>query len=177
MKIKEYLFKYRIKNKTPYYTIRIHNVCIASRSDYDEIMKIYRKCEKCGWDSEQLKIIKKKHKIGNNVTIMKYIYKNKNGSYFIHRHNKYYCSSKNLDEIIKYRNELEEIGWDTEKFESSYRKRKKWNLPKYISRTGDKYIICYQHETYGTYKTLEEAVAERDLLMKYDWDYNFVDLY
>ena len=173
VKIKKYLFKYKSGRKYSYYTICYNNINIASRSDYDEIMEIYKECEKNKWDEEALAEIKTKAK--SKRKHQQHIYQAPNGSYYIQRFNKHWCSSKNLEEIIKYRDELEENGWNEEEF--SYQKSKKRNLPKYISKTGDKYSIYYRNEAYGTYKTLMEAVIERNILMEHDWDYNFVDLY
>lgn len=171
---KKYLHK--IATKTGYkYIIAIRSKYFISRVNYDEIMEIYNECVECGFDENEVERIKEKYKERKLNDAMKYVGKNQSGYYFIQRGGKYYCSSPDLDEILKYKKQLEENNWD--KSCLNYKFRKKHNLPKYIQKNrSGRYCIQYKGKHYGTFSTLDDAIEERDLLMVNDWDYDFIDL-
>lgn len=114
---------------------------------------------------------------------MKYISK-LNNKYCIYKtingKNVYFGSFNTLEEAQKYRDFLVAHDWDLK-----YKKRKprKYNLPKYIyQKPGeDTFIIRktinYQQVHIGYYKTLQEAIHERDFYESINWDLDLLDLY
>lgn len=107
----------------------------------------------------------------------KYISKNATG-YLIQKHNKstkrmeYYYSSTSLIQTLMVRDLLIANNWNKE------------NIPHKETITGEKYIYrdsvgyCVRkiidgvNTHFGWFRTLEEAIIERDLLIKYDWDFD-----
>ena len=84
-----------------------------------------------------------------------------------------YASFNNLDEAIMYRDYCVEHNWSKDCIR---RKSEKYNLPKYISwnKKAGKYCINKYRDGkvifHNFYHKLEDALRERDLLIKYDWD-------
>lgn len=98
----------------------------------------------------------------------RYIYKNKYGYQIVKNIdglNKTFGNYKTLKEAITARDELIKSNWKYEK------KEKKSN--KYIQKRGKHYYIYKKvkgHYAYfGTFKTLEEAITERDELISRNW--------
>ena len=105
-----------------------------------------------------------------------YISKNKSG-YLIQKYNRntqkmeYYYSSTSLIQVLMVRDLLIANNWNKE------------CIPHKETITGEKYIypdavgycirkiIDGQITHFGWFRTLEEAVIERDLLIKCDWDF------
>lgn len=178
MKIKKHLYKYRTKRGYSHYTIQCCGIIVANRSIYDEILEVYDECEYVRWKTNALLKIKEKYNSKNCRKKMKYIYRNQAGMYFIQRKNKHYASSWNLDEIIKFRDILVEANWDEKALGYKKRNKRSEGLPKYIRKSeNDTYTIIHKQACYGTFSNLKVAIEERDLLMKHNWDYNFIDLY
>lgn len=179
MKIKKHLFKYMRKDNVPYYVITYKRINVANRKNLEDILEIYEECVACKWDICCLEEIKDKYRIGGHRNKMRYIYQNQVGQYFIQKNGKHWASSWDKDEILKFRDMLLESDWDAMVLEDEgYHKRRNHNLPKYIWITpSNRYCISYKGISYGVFSSLEVAVEERDLLIKHDWDYNFVDMY
>lgn len=106
----------------------------------------------------------------------KFISKNKS-SYYIQKkiNSKQYNfgSFKTLEEALEHIEFLEKENWDTK-----YSKHYKNELPKYILHVNDKYAVHKKINGktihFGTFNTLEEAIHERDLLIKYKWNYDLL---
>ena len=173
MRIKKYLY---LNHNN--YNIQVRGLKVASRKKYEEIEPIYNECKETGWIKSKLEEIKDKYK-KKKPHEMRYIHKNNKNYYFIMYKSKYIIGSKDYEEIAEWRDLLEENNWDTSILPKRKKKpRRKSNLPRYIQKTyNNKYRLAYDGEHYGTFETLEEAVEERDLLIKYDWTYDFIDLY
>ena len=87
-----------------------------------------------------------------------------------------FASFNNLQEAMEYRDYCVKNNWSSDCIQ---RKSNKYDLPKYVSwnkkskrycinkfdKDGKSIFHCF-------YKTLNEALHERDLLIKYDWDEN-----
>lgn len=176
-KLDKFLYKNKNANGTLKYVIRVHSLYVAARADYDEIMQIYNECKEHDFKEEELLRIKAKYReiLENNK--MRFIHQNQLGFYFIQRGRQYYCCSESLEEILEYKRLLLENDWDKGCL-VGYHFRRKHNLPKYIQRTRTGgYSVKYNRQHWGVFKTLEEAVEERDWLIDNDWDYGSVDLY
>jgi len=114
---------------------------------------------------------------------MKYISK-LNKKYCIYKwcngKNVYFGTFNTLKEAQEYRDFLINHDWDLK-----YRKRspRKYNLPKYIYKKpgGDMFIIRktvdYQQVHLGYYKTLQEAIKEKEFYESINWDLDLLDLY
>ncbi len=92
----------------------------------------------------------------------------------------YFGTFNTLKEAQEYRDFLINHDWDLK-----YRKRspRKYNLPKYIYKKpgGDMFIIRktvdYQQVHLGYYKTLQEAIKEKEFYESINWDLDLLDLY
>ena len=102
---------------------------------------------------------------------LKNIFKDKkSGLYYIkkwkNRRGYYFGSYHSLEDAIKVRNVLRSVNWgfkkDPMEFISWNKNKNRWVVQKRTVAEG----VLY----YGTFKTLEEAQDERDLLVKADWD-------
>ena len=104
----------------------------------------------------------------------KYIYKRKNGNYQIikkYRKNgkmihKFFGSFSDYNDAIIHRDKCIEGNWDESlKYE---------NPMKHITKNGKGWQIQRDHRGkhyyFGTFSNLIDAMNERDLLVKYDWD-------
>lgn len=180
MRLKKHLYQCKRKGYDDVYVIRIKNKYVASRIDRDEIEEIYQKCVDLDWNIEKIMQMKFKYGWYNPIRgKMKYVYKTDAGGYYCKKNGKYYCSSTDLDTILIYRDFLIEHDWDKEKFKKHFgiEPRKKFDTPKYIYLTPNgTYQIRYHATCYGTFTKLEEALEERNLLMQFGWEYDFVDL-
>ena len=90
---------------------------------------------------------------------------------------KHYGSFKTLEEAIEFRDLCRQKNWD-EKLRSCNNPTLH-NPMKYIKKTpaGNYKIEKWENGTtehYGTYLTLFDAMQERDLLIKHNWDYDAV---
>lgn len=179
MKIKKYLYKYSQNNGTSNYIIYVKNTYVASRRTLEEITPIYEECKNNKFYEPLMKKIKQKYakkkhhkKHPNSI----YIYQNQNGTYFIQKGKQYFCSSDSYETIQEYKKQLEKNGWNKDAL--TYNHRQKHNLPRYIQYAkNNTYRIRYNGGHYGIFKTIDEAVNERDLLIKNNWEYDFIDLY
>ena len=108
--------------------------------------------------------------------IARYVYKNHNKYYVVyHKKNIAKCDSE--EEAIKERDRLINEG----KIIPQRRGRKpRCEEDRYIRRVKGKYTlqksINGKTEYFGTFKTLEEARSERDLLESINWKWEDVDL-
>lgn len=173
----KYLYKNLIYGR-PQWIIKAKGVYIIGRTKKEEILQIYNECVEADWDKEKLQQIKEKYRKIKKPKNLKYITQIKSGKYVIYKNGKYYCTIPTKEEAIHYRNLLQENDWDISVLPPELKKRrKKHGLPKHIRKTKDgKYQIQKGRSGWGVFKTLEEAVEERDLLEKYNWSYDFVDL-
>lgn len=83
-------------------------------------------------------------------------------------------SFKSIEEAQRHIEFLENENWNTK-----YSKQYVNDLPKYIIHGyKNKYIIQKSINgkitKFGTFNTLEEATHERDLLIKYNWNYDLL---
>lgn len=115
-----------------------------------------------------------KRKVSNT----KYIVRQPNGKYKIHRWDEHYGTYNSFSEAIEARKQLNANNWDKSIV-------KYWNvkdnIDRYIQPSGDKYRI-QKHINgvrihFGTCNTLEEARAERDFFESINWDWDMLDLY
>ncbi len=175
MKLKKYLYKYPQANGSWKYVIQLGQKYVVARKSYEDILVIYEECVACDFDMDMLLKIKEKYDELKRSNPMRYIHRNQAGFYFIQKDYKYFCCSSSLKEILEYKKQLEENGWDKSCLD--YKFRKKHHLPKYIQQNkSGTYSLKHKGEHYGTFNNLEDAVEERDLLMENDWNYDFVDL-
>lgn len=109
--------------------------------------------------------------------ITKYVYRN-HRRYYVVKRNKILANCDTQDEAIRVRNTLIESGV----ISPSRRGRKpRCEDDRYIRRTdGGTYMLQKsvngRLEYFGTFKTLEDARDERDLLESIDWKWEDVDL-
>lgn len=83
-------------------------------------------------------------------------------------------SYDSLDEAIDYRDYFESKGWD-----NCLEERLNYSTSKFIQKIGDKYRVekCFGNHksnnrkrySYGTFNTLNEAIAHRDKCLKNNW--------
>lgn len=105
----------------------------------------------------------------------KYIRKKNANSYEIYRNvpgsTKYYGRGRTLIEALMKRDMIIANGWKPMYLPNTTGER-------YIYPNGEQFIIIKyingKGMSYGTFDTLEEAVKERDLLIKYNWDLELV---
>lgn len=112
----------------------------------------------------------------------KYIYHDaKWGSYKVQKKvfvdgkliHKYYGSFKDLNQAREYRDLCISKNWDESLLICNNPLAN--NPLKYIHRTrSGKYAITKNNGWYGVYSNLIDAINERDLLIKYDWDYDLI---
>lgn len=85
----------------------------------------------------------------------------KNGKQFF----KYYGRFKDYNKAIQYRDKCIAANWNIPPYV---------NPLKYILEVKNKNSVSYKvrksGEHYGTFSNLTDAIAERDLLLQYDWD-------
>ena len=88
----------------------------------------------------------------------------------------YYGEYDTIEEAIQVRDKEQQKGW---KIPPRKRKQYKWNKKRrYIHETPNgTYIIKRYGQHYGSWKTLEDAIEERDWLIKNNWSYENIDLY
>ena len=88
----------------------------------------------------------------------------------------YYGEYDTLEEAIQVRDKEQLKGW---RIPPRKRKQYKWNKKRrYIHETPNgTYIIKRYGQHYGSWKTLEDAIEERDWLIKNNWSYDNIDLY
>lgn len=139
----------------------------------DEAKRHRDYCIRNGWDVDKCKLNTRPpnpnrekyiHKVGNAYHINKY---HKGGVYV------YYGSFETLEEAKRHRDYCIKHNWseDCKKLQ-----RKKYDLPSYITVNKDGYLLQKKPskdggEYYGRwFRTLEEAIHERDLLLMVDWD-------
>lgn len=84
---------------------------------------------------------------------------------------KYYGSFKTLEEAVEYRDFIVKKGWSTNhKYVNPMRHIYKSNEHSWIvSKLVNGKVTCF-----GSFKSVEEAQKERDLLEKYDWNYDLL---
>ena len=113
----------------------------------------------------------------------RYIYRITNtGKYRVSKYNSllakqcYYGEYDTLEEAIRERDKQAKNGW---KIPS--RKRKPYKHQKHLyaihKTPNGTFTIQKQGVHYGTYKTLEDAIEERDWLIENNWNYDNIDLY
>lgn len=175
MIVDEHLFYYTT-NGYGYYCINYKGKNYANRRSKDEILEIYEKCKNANWELDELDKIKEEYGRATRKNEMKYIYKHPQGMWILQKQQKYYACSYDLEEIKGWRDALVENGWDESVLH--YEKRNKWNLPRYVQLTPNgKYRVYYKGQSYGVFDSVEDAVVERDLLIRFGWEYDFIDLY
>lgn len=130
-------------------------------------------CIKNNWDLDKCKLTKNTLKDGK----YKHIIKLKNGSYQVRKKNKHYGIFNELKDAEKHRDYCVANDWDEKCMIRKKDKYNKYNLPKYITynKTINKYVVCKQFNgkkqlTISSFKTLEDAIKERDLLIKCNWN-------
>ena len=120
---------------------------------------------------ELFKLIRKPH----NRKLPKHIYKI-GGRYLIrkHKHGKTenYGSFRNLNKAIEIRNKLIENDWNLQPQEYMglmyiQPDNNGWKIQKVINKSV-KHIVGF--------KTLEEAIQVRDMLVKFNWDLDYLEL-
>ena len=104
----------------------------------------------------------------------KYIYKTKTGSYHILKKwriggkiiTKFYGAFKDYNEAIIHRDKCVAGNWDESLVYS--------NPMKFIQKRGKSYHIQRRGKFYGAYTNMIDAMNERDLLVKYDWNVEII---
>lgn len=105
-----------------------------------------------------------------------YIYFN-GSSYYVKKNNKYYGSYNTRGEAKEAVGFFEAHNWDRKYVE--YKKYGTHSINRYITRNkcGNYFIQKYidgKTQSFGTYKSLEEAKQERDLCIKCNWDWDLI---
>lgn len=84
---------------------------------------------------------------------------------------KYYGTFDTLEEAKRHRDYCESNDWSSD---CRVLTRKKHDLPKYITKSARGYLLQKNSKSTGLYqqwfRRLEDAVKERDLLIKVNWD-------
>lgn len=113
----------------------------------------------------------------------KYIYKNgkKYGVFkFIKGKLVYFGVFNTIEDARQYRNFLMDHNWDTKYVRWAPRK---YNLPRYVyyDPYADNYYIAKKvgdtQFRFGTYKTRDEAIHEKEFYESINWDLDLLDLY
>lgn len=185
MKIREYLYHRRGRYIIEA-TLRGKKVYVAGSKDYDKIQNIYEKCCRVHWQYDAVHEIKQKHSKWQNPA--KYI-SEKQGKYILClpnvRSETDYCGSYDtLDEAIRVRDELLHGNLDAMDAKPyKPRPRGKQNPHRYVypvKGNEDKYYVAKLIDgevvRFGTFNSLDDAVAERDFLEIHEWDINCYDL-
>ena len=148
---------------------------IIQTRDYDLYQKVLMECNEAE-DMEEILEVKKKYCRWSPREDRYIYYQGK--SWVILKDKTYYGRYDNIEEARKYKKIFEENEWNKDLI--PYRRKRwkkgKWNNKtrgeKYIYyTTSDKFAIIKNAVYYGTFNTLPEAILERDLLIKYDWNY------
>ena len=156
------------------FSIRKGNMYVYSSNDFTETKKVYKLCENVEWNPVELEKIKdatRKHHYKEYGIVRskdKYLVFRYGGCK--QRYYGVYSSYEEADEIIR---RIKEEGIDPVKRRGSYRPR--GGRLRYIYRRGDVYAIVHDNCTFGTFRRLEDAISERDLLESVDWDWDALD--
>lgn len=173
--MKKYKYMY-FHRATSAYRIAYKKYFVMEDHDQKVALRAYKECEECNWNRECLVKIHDKYSKYNKER--EGIYKQGNGYVlYIHKNGqRIYCGRcKTVTEAKKkkkaYLNGTEEI---PVKRRGKYRRRGGNNKSmRYIYRTIDgTYTVSKGGEHYGTYKSLEDAQRERDILERVDWDFD-----
>ena len=107
-------------------------------------------------------------------------------SYHIYYGDTYFCACRTYEQAYYVKQELNKCGWDKSKLEDIFENYPVWYtelnyLYQYVNPRGNGWIvgITPKHSTSGKleplyFHRLEDALWERDLLVKYDWDEELV---
>lgn len=175
----KHLHVYHYPYKSSPFQLWWKDLYIVSRQNEDEIMDIFHECVNSGCDLGTLKAIKEKYR-KRGRTHTKYVSKRKDNVYQVCINGVYMGRYNSLNDAKKWRDKILESG----KTPSHINRYNKELLS--TTRRVDKYIYCTPHgtfriqrfgESWGTFSSLENAIAERDLLVKCMWDYETMEAY
>lgn len=132
----------------------------------EETKKTVEFLRKQNWNPKYAKKQKKRN----------YIYK-RNRNYTIYKKGKYYGTYKTREEAEKAVEFFKEHDWNPDYVK--YKNDKSKYIGKYISKNVcGNYVISKwidgKQYIFGTFHNLEDAEKERNLLIKYDWDWDLV---
>jgi hypothetical protein len=164
--------KYLYENNG-FYRIVYHKYYVMGDYNKKKVMNAYKKCENAGWNMTQLRQIHdiyKKYKKQDEG-----IYPNETG-YIVYVNaagRRRYCGRyKTLNEARKIKKQiLKDPSYDPVKHRK-HRRTSPTHPDRYIRKRHGRYEIVYNRQGWGTFKTIEEARKERDLLVKCGWDYS-----
>lgn len=169
------------KNKNSY-TIRKSingkTINFGRYSALEEAIKVRDALIEVNWNEELLADELKNLKLKNNKNMGTYIYKI-NNKYRIEKSikskNKTFGHYKTFEEAIKVRDALIEVNWEENKLPFKIKRNRKWyQYGKHIKKVNDYYAV-YRYingksETFGHFRTLEEAKKKRDEVIAKNWD-------
>ena len=171
----KYISRISAKGKCSYRILKFKNGKSRSFGTFknlDEAIKRRNFLIEQDWDNKYMS--ERKH---DNYVDEEFIFKNtiQNNTYYVlgrtvDGENKRFGYYKTLEEAIKGRDYYIRNGWRKE-----FRRYDNSDETKYITLVNGKYIIQKwidgNLESFDKFDTLEEAQHERDLLVKYDWNY------
>ena len=153
---------------------------MTGRKRLEDILPIYRVFAETGWDSrEQLLKLKAKYKYhnryGKGITKTRQgfvLYLNIDGA-------RTYCGTyKTLLDAQQSRTKIIQSDYQDIPVRRRKAYRSREGQEKYIYKTKcGRYNINYMGESYGTFSTLQDAVEERDALIRCNWDYDELEAY
>ncbi|WP_413826865.1 hypothetical protein [Methanobrevibacter sp. UBA313] len=151
---------------------------------YEEAVNLKKKCEENNWDK---KILNQKGEVQDHKTNpMRHIHKNRD-KYYVNKFKDgklvYYGLFHNLEDAIRFRDYAEANNWEVEPVLKKYKTPHcLGKLPKYINYLKSKkyYTINHYDEEsnslmyYGHFKSLNEALNEREICIKCGWDWDAI---
>lgn len=169
------VFQIKRNNGNIYYQLWLKGLYVTSSKNREELEKIKQEYINSGCSDKYIdQVFQKRNK--HKEKSPKYIHKKYNGKYSIYKDYTYYGTYDTLQEAITAREYCIQQDWDTTICKKT--QRQKHNHPKYITKSRDgKWCIQKSHVHYGTFYSLQDAIEERDWLIKNNWNYDNIDLY
>ena len=160
--------RYLYYNKTSdRWYLRTSQIYITSRKRREELLPIWDECEAHDWDMQFLHEIKERVKRGYNSLGKGIVYLPREDKYALYIYHddkrRYYGVYTSIDEAKAMRRRIIDSGYtiDPVRHKKSYQKR--GGRLRYITRVkSGKWAIKKGREHYGTFDSLEDAIAERE---------------
>ena len=160
--------------------ISTHKIYITSRKTKEELLPIWEECQKAEWEYTKLveikqRVSRKHNPLGKGIIHLEYY--DKYALYiYLPEGRRYYGVYPTREEAQKMRRKIinSNYTYDPVNHKSEYRGRLGERRYIYKTPTG-RWVVSKDHQHYGTFDSLEDAVVERDLLEEAGWDWSELD--
>ena len=174
--------RYLYYNKTiDRWYMKTSQIYIKSSKYLEELLPIWEECNEADWQLPKLREIKEKYKYGNPygkgiIHIQRYK-KDKYAVYVWREGKRKYGGVYNTrEEALKVQQAIIDSNYTYDPVRHKREYRRRGGRYRYIrDNPSGTYSIVKQGEYYGTFYRLEDALEERDLLEKVNWNYDELD--